>query len=72
MTHGDAGGGVEGGDDPVRGVDVGLVDVVLAPVPRVDWVEACEEVGIYYRGTFFQGYLAPVSVIEILRVENHL
>ena len=40
MTHCDAGGGVEGGDDPVGGVNVRLVDVVLAPVPRVDRVEA--------------------------------
>ena len=42
MTHGDAGGGVEGGDDPVRGVNVRLVDVMLATMPRVDRVKACK------------------------------
>ena len=39
MTHSNARGSVKSGDDPIWRVDVGVVDVVLAPVPSVDRVE---------------------------------
>ena len=39
MTHGNARGSVKSGDDPIWRVDVGVVDVVLAPVTCVDRVK---------------------------------
>ena len=39
MTHGNARGSVKSRDDPIWRVDVGVVDVVLAPVTCVDRVK---------------------------------
>ena len=63
MTHGNARGSVKSGDDPIWRVDVGVVDVVLAAVPGVDWVKTWSNTqsGISGREVFVSSGESPPS-----------
>ena len=69
ITHGNARGSVKSGDDPIWRVDVGVVDVVLAPVTCVDWVKTWSNTqsGISGREVFARSgetLPSPVSNLE--------